>query len=282
MRRLRALAVVHPFPSVLNALLVLGLALLAGGRPDVAARLGLAMLLLQFCIGASNDLWDEQLDARSKPSKPIPAGLIDRHAVYVLALATASGALLLAASVGLASLILALGMLSAGLAYNAFLKRGSWGWLAYAVAFPLLPLYAWHGASGDPPPRYEQLLPLAALAGPALQLTNGVVDVGRDRAAGIVTLAGRLGRRRAVGLIGLILLVIYGGAWLSLLRTGDAPAAALLLAAGASAFAAFGWRLSAAGVSTVRERGWRLQATALALLAFGWLVAALSAVSAGA
>ena len=70
------LALVHPFPSALNATLVFALVLVAGGAMAAALVLGLAMLGLQFSIGAANDWFDVELDALTKPAKPIPAGRV--------------------------------------------------------------------------------------------------------------------------------------------------------------------------------------------------------------
>jgi 4-hydroxybenzoate polyprenyltransferase len=79
------LRLVHPFPSALNAILVLGIAVLAGGELPVAFQLALAMLGIQFCIGAVNDLYDEELDAKSKPFKPIPARRVTRRTAWSVA-----------------------------------------------------------------------------------------------------------------------------------------------------------------------------------------------------
>src|SRR5260221_5524484 len=49
---------VHPFPSILAALVTVAIAVVAGGEPAVAIPLGLAMLAIQFAIGAINDLAD--------------------------------------------------------------------------------------------------------------------------------------------------------------------------------------------------------------------------------
>jgi 4-hydroxybenzoate polyprenyltransferase len=266
------LRLVHPFPSALNAALVLGLALLAGGTPIAAIGLAVAMLGLQFAIGAVNDLFDEQFDARVKPTKPLPSGLVGRPAAAVVAAASGGGGLLLASAFGPPVLALAAAMLGAGLVYDARLKRGPWAWTCFAVAFPLLPLYAWYGASGSIPPRPELLLPLAALAGLMLQLANSVVDVEADQATGLDTLAGRLGQRRAVLLMAIVTVAIYGLAWLTL-ATGRTPAPALVLLASATALAAIGVRLSAASAMSRRERGWRLQALGVAVLGIGWLAA---------
>ncbi|HUG47999.1 MAG TPA: UbiA family prenyltransferase [Candidatus Limnocylindria bacterium] len=275
-RRLRpgALRLVHPFPSVLNALLVLGLALLAGASPAIAGVLALAMLALQFSIGASNDYFDADLDARSKPAKPIPAGLVARRTAVAVALACGALALLTAAALGPVVLLMAAVMLGAGLAYDAFLKGGPWAWTAYAVAFPILPLYAWYGASAEWPPRSELLLPLAALAGPALHLANGLVDVESDRAAGLRTLAAVLGRRVGLAAMAVVLAGIHGLAWLTLVLGGGTSSAGMALVGLATLLAAAGLRLSAAVSPPARERGWQAQALSICLLALGWLASA--------
>lgn len=269
--RLGALRVVHPFPSALNALLVLGLALLAGGTPLAATGLALGMLGLQFSIGAANDVFDEDLDRRTKPAKPIPAGLISRRTAAGLAILAGGGGLTLAAAFGIPVVAMAAVMLGAGLAYDAALKRGSWGWTAFAIAFPILPVYAWYGAVMELPPRWEALLAVAALSGPALQLSNGLVDLERDLSAGMVSLPARLGRRWSVLLMALLVIIIHAVAWLTLLADERLDQATLVLLFAASTLAATGVALSAAVRSAWREWGWRGQAAGVALLALGWL-----------
>lgn len=268
------LALVHPFPSALNATLVFALVLVAGGALWAALVLGLAMLGLQFSIGAANDWFDVELDALTKPAKPIPAGRVSRQAAAAVAVGCGGGGLLLsvvgAGPGGWQTVACAVGMLGAGLAYDARLKRTAFSWLPFAVAFPLLPLYAWFGAVGQPPPGAQILLPVAFLAGPMLQLANGLVDAEGDARGGVAGLVGRLGVRRAwlalavlqVTVNALALATILGG------EAGAAARVAVLVAAGV-AFAGVG--LSRARTPGAREWGWRCQAVALALLAVAWL-----------
>src|SRR5450759_5250112 len=68
---------VHPFPSILDGLVVGLVALVGGGGPGTAAVLGLSMTLLQFAIGALNDIVDARRDAGRTPPKPIPAGRVE-------------------------------------------------------------------------------------------------------------------------------------------------------------------------------------------------------------
>jgi 4-hydroxybenzoate polyprenyltransferase len=274
-RYLQAVALVHPFPSLLNAALVLALALLAGGEAAAPAAIGLAasMLALQFSIGALNDYLDVDLDVVAKPEKPIPSGVVSRPVALLVGLSSAGIALFIAAAFGAGVLLLALAMLAAGQAYNVILKRGPLGWACFAIAFPLLPVFAWYGAIGEMPPRPELLLPLAAAAGPALQLANGLVDLERDRQLGFRGLPGLLGRPAALAVLALLHAAIHGAAWLTLL-TGPATGTPALFAVGSSgAMTLTGVVLSAAPDPGWREWGWRAQAVGLALLAAGWLAA---------
>lgn len=269
------LRLVHPFPSALNALLVLGIAALAGGEAPVAIQLALAMLGIQFCIGAVNDLYDEALDAQSKPFKPIPAGRLTRRTAWLVAAASGAGGLLLAALVrppDPVPLLLAVAMLGCGLAYDAYLKPTAFGWVAFAVAFPLLPLYAWYGAVGALPPRWEVLVPVAILAGPALSVANGLVDIDTDAAGGARTLAVQLGRRRALLFVGVAQAIIHGLAFVTL--PADVPLLVPMLSGIAGALALGGLVALAQSERLMREIGWSAEAASIAVLALSWLLAA--------
>lgn len=277
-RYLQAVALVHPFPSALNALLVLALALVAGGEPALGTAFGLAfaMLSLQFSIGAFNDYFDVDLDVVAKPEKPMPSGVVTRPVALVVGLIAGATGLAVASVFGGSVLLLALAMLAAGLAYDAILKRGPLGWACFAIAFPLLPVFAWYGAVGEMPPRPGLLLPLAALAGPALQLANGLVDLERDRQLGVRGLPEVLGRLGSLAILGALQAVIHSIAWLTLLA-GPAAGNVALLAIGASGAVTLAGIVLSAGPDTEwREWGWRGQAVGLALLAVGWLGAVVS------
>lgn len=267
-RLISALRLVHPFPSLLNSALVFGLALVAGGGTDRAALLAAGMLGLQFCIGTVNDLIDERIDRGAKPWKPIAAGVVSRRTATAVALVAGGGGLALAAAAaGVPSLAMAAAMLACGLIYDAWLKPTAWAWLCFSVAFAILPVYAWHGATGELPPRPEFLLPLAALAGPLIQLSNGLADLERDAAAGIRTLATRLGRRGSLIVMAGLSLIIHGLAWLTVAQIWNVVAIA-----GASGLGLIGLLLSASGQPARREIGWMVQAVTIALLALAWVL----------
>jgi 4-hydroxybenzoate polyprenyltransferase len=269
--RLRALRVVHPFPSFVNAALVLALALIADGGPIRAVALSGAMLLLQFAIGIANDIADRDLDRATKPWKPVASGAVSLGAASIGLAAVVAGGLVTAVAFGPLVAALWLAMLACGLAYDFRLKPTPWAWVCYALAFALLPIYAWEGAAGSMPPRAEFLIPVAALAGPALQIANGLIDLETDARAGLPTLVTRLGRRPALILMGTLLALIYAAAWGSLAVNG--PASSRLAVAAATALAALSVGLSAWDSPRARAGGWTGQVLAIALLATGWLAA---------
>ena len=269
---------VHPFPSALNAGAVLATALIARGTLQVATVLALAMLGLQFCIGAVNDLFDEPLDAMSKPFKPIPAGKVSRQTAWLVAAVSGGGGIGLSAAVrwpDLLPAVMALTMLGAGLAYDARLKPTSLGWVCLAIALPVLPLFAWYGATRTLPPNWQIVVPVAALAGPALQLSNGLIDLESDALAGARTIAVRLGRRRAIALMASAVFGIHALAWLTI--AGQATPFVPTLAGVAGALALGGIVASAQAQPFLRQVGWSAQASSVAILAVAWLAGAASA-----
>jgi 4-hydroxybenzoate polyprenyltransferase len=165
---------------------------------------------------------------------------------------------------------MAAGMLACGLVYDLWLKPTSWAWVCFSVAFAILPVYAWFGAAQTLPPRFEFLLPLAALAGPALQLSNGLVDLDADRVARVWTAAVRLGRMRTLIVMAALLLVVHGLAWLTLV---GASGPSMLVVGAASSLAATGLALSTRRSVRARALGWSAQAVAICLLGAGWLAA---------
>jgi geranylgeranylglycerol-phosphate geranylgeranyltransferase len=267
-RTLAALAVVHPLPSAINAVLVLGLAMLAGGDVATAALLGLGMLGYQVSIGALNDVVDADLDRLGKPDAPIPRGLVSTR--LALGLAIAGGSLGSLVSTGFGIPVLAAGSAgyACGLAYDLVMRWSRWAWTCFSAALPLLLAWTWLAVAGSLPPGWPLLLPMAALAGPALHLANGIVDLEADERVGRTSLASRLGIERARRTLAVLTALIYavGGLALAVL----AGAGATLAALGAALPAAVGVALSWQDGARARELGWLAQAVGLALLALVW------------
>jgi 4-hydroxybenzoate polyprenyltransferase len=265
----------HPFPSVLDGVVSGTVALIAGGEPGLAARLGLAMTLLQLGIGTVNDIVDAPRDAGRKAGKPIPAGLVPARAARVVAGTAFVGGVALAAAASVVTGLLALVVIAIGLAYDLRLKGTAWSWLPFAVGIPILPVFGWVGATGTLVPAFAILLPAAVAAGAGLAIGNALVDVERDRAAGITSIALVLGAARA----GWLAAALFAAIWLAAvgsaaLAGGGLIVGAVALAGAVPVAAAIGSR---AASSAVRERTWQAETIGLAVLAAAWLVAVLGA-----
>ncbi|MDP9375694.1 MAG: UbiA family prenyltransferase [Chloroflexota bacterium] len=194
-----ALRLLHPFPSLMNALATLLFAALAsGGAPgwDAGARLAGTIFASQAALGIANDWADRDLDRATKPWKPLVAGLVPPGAALALLAAALLAAGVGAASFGPASLLLVALGTGIGLAYDLWLKRTALSWLPYLLAIPLEPLWVWT-ALGRFTPRLLWLYPLGAALLLALHLANALADLEGDTAAGVGGLVQRLGRRRA-------------------------------------------------------------------------------------
>jgi 4-hydroxybenzoate polyprenyltransferase len=263
------LAVLHPFPSIIDAAVVLALTVLAGGSPVLAATASVAMLALQLSIGSLNDVLDA--DA-GRPDKPIPAGLVGRRAAASVSLVLGLVGLALCAALGAAPFAAAAAGYGAGFAYDAGLKRAGLGWVTFMIAFPLLLVFPWLVATGELPPRWQVLLPIAALAGPALHLSNALVDVHLDLGAGLGGPAVHLGREGAWRLLVVLTLLVYALAWVTLLAVRP-TVPSLVAAMAATGGAAVGVLLSRSADRRRREAGWATQACAVALLGVAWVAA---------
>lgn len=268
------LGLLHPFPSILNAIVVGVLAWLAGAPASVVAALAAAMLGFQVSIGALNDLVDAPDDARSKPGKPIPSGQVSPGMARATVVVGAGTGAACAAWVSGPALLLGLTGYACGVAYDVWLKRRGLGAVAFALALPILLLFAWTGATGDLPPGWPTLLPVAALAGPALHLANTLTDLDHDRASGMDGLAIRVGRRRALLVLTVLVATVHGLAWWTLRSLPDASAASVGLAAAASSTASWGLLLSARADDRATAWGWTLQAISMAALTLAWVASA--------
>jgi 4-hydroxybenzoate polyprenyltransferase len=268
-----ALAVVHPAPSALNAGLVAVLALIAGGAPPVAGALAVAMLGFQFSIGALNDVADAEADLRSKPRKPIPAGLITREAASAIAVVGAVVGLGISATFGVTVLTVGAAGYASGVAYDLAMRRLGLGWLCLAAALPLMLVWTWLAAAGTLPPAWPLLLPLAALAGPALHLANSLVDVDSDARAGRPSLATQLGADRSRVALAIQMAIILIFAWATLASVGSVSGLVPIAAVAGTIATTCGVALSWQEARRWREAGWLLQAVGLATMAAAWLAA---------
>jgi 4-hydroxybenzoate polyprenyltransferase len=162
-------------------------------------RLLLAMLGGQLLVGITNELIDSDADRLSKPSKPIPAGLVSRRGAVLFGAAGLILMLVAGSSFGALSFSILLIGTGTGIAYSLWFKRSPFAWLPYLIALPLLPI--WVAVSLDRfDPALLLLYPLGALAVLGVQLAQSIPDIDADRAAGSAGVTSRLGESRALWL----------------------------------------------------------------------------------
>ena len=206
-RTRRMLRVVHAYvrlPHAVPIMVVLGATagfaiLFSRGVPPAGelVRLLLAMLGGQVAIGAVNEVIDAELDAETKPWKPIPAGDVSVRGALLIAAVSLLMMVGIGASFGLSALALLVLGTGAGLAYDLWFKRSLLSWLPYFVALPLLPLWV-RTALVEFDARLLFLYPLGGLAVVGVHLAQALPDTHGDRSAGVRNLASSLGERRSL------------------------------------------------------------------------------------
>jgi len=270
----QAVRIIHPFPTLMNVVATGGLAVIATrGGASVASvvHLMLAMLAIQACIGTVNDLTDRELDAASKPSKPLVQGALSVKAARLASAATFAMALILSAGFGMGAWLLAMTGLGCGLVYDLRLKRTIASGAPFIVGLPLLPIWVWVSL-GRFQPRLLALIPLGALIGLALHLANSVIDLDADERAGVRGLASLLGRDGALA-------TCWASFALALIAIGVSAAVVpyrrgfLLPGLAAATFCFSGAVLACLllPLPTSLRAGWSLLAVGSAALALGWL-----------
>jgi 4-hydroxybenzoate polyprenyltransferase len=199
----------HPGPVLFHILAVTAFALLAAWPHLVWSTLTLviaAHTAMQLSIAILNDYCDRQRDTLSKKHKPLPLGLVRPREALI------AGILLMVAMVVLLlplpplALLISLLYLALGQGYNLGLKSTPLSGIVFALAIPLIPLYAFVGV-GHITSFVLWLVPVAALLGVALNLANSLPDIEEDTASGARTLAVVLGVKNTFLLSPVLLLL---------------------------------------------------------------------------
>ncbi len=185
----------HPVPVLFHAIAVTVFALVAAWPSfnwGVIALVVAAHVAMQLSIAVLNDYCDRRLDTLGKKHKSIPLGLVrPREALWFGLLMIVVMVLLLLPLNPLALLVSCL-YLALGQGYNLGLKSTPLSGVVFALAIPLIPLYAFLGV-GHVLPVILWLVPVAALLGIALNLANALADIEEDATNGARTLAVVLG-----------------------------------------------------------------------------------------
>ena len=147
---------------------------------------------MQFSIGILNDYCDRYLDAAGGRNKPIVLGLVHPQEALLAGLFMIVVMIVILVPLNLLAFLAALGYLVLGQIYNLGLKATPLSGVLFALAMPLLPLYAFAGV-GRIPSMVLWFLPIGALLGLALNLANALPDIEVDAAGKANTLAVTLG-----------------------------------------------------------------------------------------
>jgi 4-hydroxybenzoate polyprenyltransferase len=215
----------HPVPVLFHIVAVTVFTLLAAWPHitwNIIALVVAAHAAMQVSIAMINDYCDRHADARSKPEKPIPRGLVHPREALIAGLLMIIIMLVLLAQLPLLALIISLCYLALGQAYNLGLKSTPFSGIVFALAMPLIPLYAFAGM-GRTPPIVFWLVPAGFLLGICLNLANSLPDVEQDATYGARTLAVVLGVRRSFSIC-LALIVLCAAMIGMLMIAGIVPA----------------------------------------------------------
>jgi len=189
----------HPIPVLFHIIAVTIFTLLAAWPHFIWSIIVLviaAHAAMQVSIAMLNDFCDRRIDAQSKPEKPIPRGLILPREALIAGLLMIAIMLVLLIPLPLLALGISLCYLMLGQAYNLGLKSTPLSGIVFALAMPLIPLYAFAGV-GHIPPIILWLVPAGFLLGIALNLANSLPDLEEDAEQGLRTLAVVLGVARS-------------------------------------------------------------------------------------
>jgi 4-hydroxybenzoate polyprenyltransferase len=189
----------HPGPVALHVITVAVFALLAAWPHiswSIFALIVGAHAAMQISIAMLNDYCDRRMDAQGKPYKPIPRGLILPREALVSGLLMIALMLILLLPLPPLALLFSLAYLALGQSYNLGLKSTPMSGIVFALAMPLIPLYAFAGV-GRSLPFLFWLAPVGFLLGVGLNLANSLPDVEEDAAGGARTLAVALGVKRS-------------------------------------------------------------------------------------
>jgi 4-hydroxybenzoate polyprenyltransferase len=189
----------HPIPVLFHIIAVTIFTLLAAWPHFIWSVIVLviaAHAAMQVSIAMLNDYCDRRSDAQSKPEKPIPRGLIQPREALIAGLLMIAIMFVLLIPLPLLALGISLCYLALGQSYNLGLKSTPLSGIVFALAMPLIPLYAFTGI-GHIPPVILWLVPAGFLLGIALNLANSLPDLEQDAALGMKTLAVVLGVRRS-------------------------------------------------------------------------------------
>lgn len=207
----------HPGPSLAVAVITALIGVGVGLEPWRVVLLAVAVLLGQFSVGLSNDALDAERDRLSgRRDKPIASGEVSARVAVVVSLVSLALAIGLTLPLGPAAVVAHLVFISAGWAYNLWLKGTLASVVPYAVGFGSLPLIATLSLA-EPRLAHAWAIAAAALLGSGAHFANALPDFDADAATGIRGLPHSIGRRGSAIAVGGLLVASAGcvvlGTW---------------------------------------------------------------------
>lgn len=188
----------HPGPTVVVTLAVVGLGLATGLEVWRLAVLGATVFLGQASVGISNDAIDAGRDrAVGRTDKPLAASGAPLRAAWTAAAGTAVASVLLSGILGLPFALAHAVFLLSGWAYNLVLKRTVLSVITFMVGFGAVPALA-PLALREPHLAPGWALAAGAALGIAIHCTNALPDFDDDQRTGIQGFPHRVGYRWSV------------------------------------------------------------------------------------
>ena len=226
------------FPLARTALLV---AIFASSSVNVSAQLGhrvlpawpayavafAAVLVFFFQLRACDEIKDAEDDARYRPERPIPRGLVSLRLIVSLAVAAVPLAALAVAALDLRLLWLLcavwawMGLMAAEFFVPAWLRARAFAYLvSHMMIMPLIDLFVtgceWVPAGASPPAALVVFLVLSFLNGTVLEIGRKIYAPANER-IGVETYSALLGPRAATA--AWLAVVLAAGACLVVIGT---------------------------------------------------------------